>query len=650
MTVPSFHHFIDPLLRLLARRPDGITAGDAADVLADEMQLGEHHRAPPSSRRGAATQDGLGPSPPMKIRYVKIIHFRGFEQFELTVPDHVFVVGQPGAGRSDLMEALWRVLSPDSTRFPLSEDLDFHRRDLSKRIEVEVVLGELGPEIEQAFLDRLEYWDTDKATLLEEIDLPDQQGADHGGSLERVLRLCYRAIWEHDQQQARHWVDFPKFSDPDADDYRRVPRDLRGELPTALVNTGGAALSFSARGDLRQLVDTDQQTDFSTALDQMMDGIEELAAKLVQSNDLSAALERILEPLRVPLGLGTKAASEIVRFAPEGGSLAGVLRGLQATIKLRDELGFVPLGRQGSTLTGLFQTARALARPDSKGAVILVDDFGDGLDLDAALHLASTFRQRAGQVWLSTRVGALGQCFRPEELVRLTVSSDGGRAAHCGQPPTTRAERIAARHLHLQLLPAVSAKSVVIVEGPHDRAALASAAMKLHAEEGIPLLAAQRITLLDAGAAEQSGGHTAIPRLAQLARRLGFHVIAVVDWDRDAGIAQQSLTANLVHAHVVIRWPQGHAIERATLSGLDDAVIRVALKDVEQALVVTPDFDPATLSGTELVKKTAKFLKSAGGLHAPFVETLPKGLCPALLRRCLEEIRAAITKAGHVQL
>ena len=45
MTVPSFHHFIDPLLRLLARRPDGITAGKAADLLADEMQLGEQDRA-----------------------------------------------------------------------------------------------------------------------------------------------------------------------------------------------------------------------------------------------------------------------------------------------------------------------------------------------------------------------------------------------------------------------------------------------------------------------------------------------------------------------------------------------------------------------------------------------------------------------------
>lgn len=188
------------------------------------------------------------------------------------------------------------------------------------------------------------------------------------------------------------------------------------------------------------------------------------------------------------------------------------------------------------------------------------------------------------------------------------------------------------------------------MEGPHDRAALTTAAMKLHAEKGVPLLAAHRIALLDAGAADQSGGHTAIPRLAQLARRLGFHVVAIIDWDRDAAIAQQCLSENLANANVVIRWPQGHAIERAILSGLDDGVIRAALKEVGQALAVTPDFEPADLSGAELVKRAGKLLKSSGGLHAPFLEALPKGTHSTLLQKCLEEIRTATAKTGHVQL
>ena len=67
----------------------------------------------------------------MKIRFLRIANFRGFELLELKPDGHVLLVGEPGAGRTDLVEALWRVLSPESSRFLLSEDLDFHDRDLA---------------------------------------------------------------------------------------------------------------------------------------------------------------------------------------------------------------------------------------------------------------------------------------------------------------------------------------------------------------------------------------------------------------------------------------------------------------------------------------------------------------------------------------
>lgn len=542
------------------------------------------------------------------------------------------------------------MLSPDSTRFPLSEDLDFHERNLSERVEVEVVLGDLGPHLEQAFLDRIELWNLDAGMLVEELEPPAADEPEEGSGLEHVLRLCYRAAWDHNQQQAKHWVDFPKFSDADSQDFRRAPRDLRGELPVVLVNTSGIALSLGGRGDLRQLIDSAQQKDFADSLDQLMSGVEGLAAKLVESEDLAGALGRIIDPLRVPLGLGTRPAPEIIRFVPEGGSLSGILRGLQPSLKLRDELGFLPLQRHGSTLTGLIQAARALARNDVEGAVTIVDDYGEGLDLNAAVHLAGTLRSHSGQLWLSTRLGALGQCFRPEETIRLTVKSDGTRAAYTGHKATTKSERIAARHLQLQLLPAVSAKSVAIVEGPHDRAALNAAETKLHAEEGLTLLAAQRITILDAAAIDRSGGNSAIPRLAKLARSLGFHVITVIDWDNNATAAEQCLQENVANADVVIRWPKGYAIERAILNGLSDELIRTALKEVSEGLFVTLDFDPKLLAGADLVKRTSKLLKSSGGLHGPFIEVLPSGSLSPLVRRCLDEIRLAIAKSGHVQL
>lgn len=583
----------------------------------------------------------------MKIRLLRIANFRGFEVLELRPRGHVFLVGQPGAGRSDLVEALWRVLCAESARFPLSEDLDFFKRDLTRRIEIEVVLGKLGPHLEQAFLDRLELWDPKARELVEELS-PEAEGEE--GSLEHVVRLCYRAVWDTDQQQARHWVDFPKFSKPDAEEFRAVPRALREELPAVFVSAGGSPLSLGARGDLRRLVDGREKKDFSDSLDHLMERIAQLAEDLVESKDLSDALERILDPLRTPLNLGDRPAADVVRFAPEGGSLAGVLRGLQPTVKLRDELGFLPLGRHGSTLTGLLQLSRAIAQAESAGAVVVIDDFGEGIDPDAAQHLAATLRARAAQLWLSSRTGPVGQCFRPRELVRLTVSHEGVRSLHIGQMPKGRSERIAARHLHLQILPAISSRAVVIVEGPHDRAALTAAATKLNLEEGVPLPAARRIGLLDAGAAEGSGGISAVPRLAKLARQLGFHVIALVDWDRDPKAAKERLDRTREAADVVVRWPQGHAIERALVGGLDDNIVRAALRDLSEALSVPLEFDPDAVSADDLVERATKFLKSSGGLQGPFVDALPAKCAPPLLRKCLEEIRGAVTKSGVVQL
>lgn len=199
----------------------------------------------------------------MNIRLLRISGFRGFDDLVLKPHGHVLLVGQPGAGRSDLVEALWRVLSPESTRFALSEDLDFFKRKLERRIEIEVVLGELGRNLEQAFLDRLELWDPAAGQLVEEVS-PSGSAADN--SLEYVIRLCYRAVWDPEQQLARHWVDFPKYSDPETDEIRRVPRDLREVLPAFFFRTGGSPLSLGPRGDLRQLIDVRADNDLSDSL------------------------------------------------------------------------------------------------------------------------------------------------------------------------------------------------------------------------------------------------------------------------------------------------------------------------------------------------------------------------------------------------
>jgi len=346
--------------------------------------------------------------------------------------------------------------------------------------------------------------------------------------------------------------------------------------------------------------------------------------------------DRVWGDFSDPYHLGIDATDDtLVQFVPEGGSLSGVLRSLQPAVNLGPP-GHLPLHRHGATASALVQAGEAIAALGEAGVVVLVDDFGEDLDSINARHLASVFRERAGQAWISTRRSAAVEAFRPENIIRLHTKG-GVRHASQIEQLTTKAERVAARHLSLQLLRAASAAVIAIVEGPHDRAALDALAVRRLRGAKTALPAAHGIAIIDAGVVDGSGGASAVARLAKLARRLGFHAIAVIDGDKGAD-GQRALEAAQDAADRVIRLPDGFAIERALIEGLSDAVVVGTLRVVCETfgVAIPPDLD--TLTGRDLLKVVVAVLKNNGGLHAQFVDLLPRNNVPRSLRRLLEAI------------
>jgi len=178
----------------------------------------------------------------MRIRQLRVSSFRGWRQLDLRPGHHSLVVGAPRAGRSDLIEALRRVLDPDSTRV-LPGEFDVYRptaatsdddRDADAhdgsdetnpvdgadsaedevpvvhRAEVEVVLADLGEALEQHFYRRLELWDRDKDALLAE-STADQITEDRH---DLVLRLCYRLRWSPEEGPASTGWTIPRTPTP----------------------------------------------------------------------------------------------------------------------------------------------------------------------------------------------------------------------------------------------------------------------------------------------------------------------------------------------------------------------------------------------------------------------------------------------------
>ena len=76
----------------------------------------------------------------MHVKELHIWRFRGFSDLTVRPKGHVVVMGEPGAGRSNLVEGLARVLDADASRTRITTELDFHNSDTSQPVRARLSL------------------------------------------------------------------------------------------------------------------------------------------------------------------------------------------------------------------------------------------------------------------------------------------------------------------------------------------------------------------------------------------------------------------------------------------------------------------------------------------------------------------------------
>ncbi len=82
----------------------------------------------------------------------------------------------------------------------------------------------------------------------------------------------------------------------------------------------------------------------------------------------------------------------------------------------------------------------------------------------------------------------------------------------------------------------------------------------------------------------------------------------------------------------------GTSVVAAVVLALVVVFVIQTLKAVCTAFDVTPKADLDTYSGSKLLKEVVSVLKKNGGLHAQFVELLPRTVIPPLLQKIFDEI------------
>jgi hypothetical protein len=584
----------------------------------------------------------------MYIRQLHIRHFRGFTGILLKPGGNVVLMGEPGAGRSDIISAISKVLDPDVIRARGTTELDFHKRDTGTAIDISIVIGGLGLDLEQQFIDYLEVWNIKDGELIEESETPEDAT---GQNREWVLRLAYRGQWISDQERCDEILYYPKYSDLSSQSFRRVSTADIERLGFILLRyDSGRILDLGSRGTFRKIVEKSPGDDFATALAGYVEKIGDAAAQFTASTQVKSALGVVIVLMREILRIQPTAdVSQLIAFSPEGGAPSGLLRSLGPTIDLGGGVGALPAWRQGSTIGTLFRLAESIALSSGSKAIVAIDDLGDGMDPASATHFAAIIRSIAGQAWIATRFSSIAEIFEPNEVIRLNRALDGTRSAHQGTAPTTKSEAIAAKHWGRNLLPTFTYHSVIVVEGPHDLAALHAVAIRLCTEGDICLPAAHSTTIISAGATG-GGGYSSVLRITAVARAMGLCAIGIVDGDT-APEAVAYLAGHTGDANAIIRLPDTRAIEYAIVHGVPDDSVRQALTDISGAMSLPAIPNLPALTGNALESQAMTFIKRHA-LHAEFIDALPFAALAPLAKMLLEKAMLAAKEQlnGVVQL
>lgn len=573
------------------------------------------------------------------IRRIVIGNFRGYENWSVCPRAHAVVLGEPGAGRSDLVEGIVRVLDNEYLRSRRPSELDVFGLDTTRTASVELVIGDLSPAAAAGLFDKLEFWDADAEQLLTAF----AAGVTPGAQQEQIVRLTYALSFDGSQPLER--VYYPKLADPQRQLYPRASQVERSLLPFFWQRgLTTKPLDLTGRGEFRELVDLQPGEEFDLAVGRFVAAVGTAAAAFSSQDRVSAALTAILQPLRgVRRFDPTSPAEDLVRFLPDGGAPSGLLRTLGPAVTLAGTPAHLPATRQGSSLLAALRggllVAAAAANP---GAIVVIDDLGGEFDPFLARHLAATLRRSSAQLIATTHAPEVALAFATDELIRL-YHPPTGRAAARGKRPASKPERISVRYLTSSLTQALNASAVVVLEGYHDRLGYQALAERLVELGLLESFEAAGIAFVEAE------GNGEVAKVARAAKDLGIFTVAVLDNDTGAPAATDAeVQAGLANADAVLRLPARMAVERALLEGVPDAELVRVFRVLEAAL---PDLAlPAgwqAKTGGDLQGILRGALKRPGGLHAFYVEELSAASLPAHAVRVLQEaLRIARARAA----
>ena len=423
----------------------------------------------------------------MKVARLTIERFRGIRSATFFFEGHTLLVGMNNVGKSTICEALDLVLGPDRlNKFPPVEEFDFYNAEYLADdgetpipARIEVVLTDLTEEIALAVPTHVEYWHSEKQSLLGEGEVEQANPP----LVEPCLRLETLARYnpEEDEFEAEtvychgtHALD----GTPERVN-KRVKR-LFGFLYLRTLRTGSRALSLE-RGSLLDIILRMQG--IRTGLwERSIKRLRELNPPIADDAlDLAPVLESIEKRLAqyIPLHAGEGATKLYVSQLTRE-HLRKTISFFLSTTGDQKPVPFQDVGT-GTLNTLVLALLSFIAEVKKENVIFAMEEPEIALPPHTQRRIANYLLGETTQCFVTSHSPYVIERFEPEQILILKRDDTGLVSSTPVLIGTTLKGKMYRRHARRGLAEAMLGQAVIVAEGITEQAALGAVAEKLEA-------------------------------------------------------------------------------------------------------------------------------------------------------------------------
>jgi len=425
----------------------------------------------------------------MRIAQVSIQNFRGVKSAKLLLPHHAVLIGDNNAGKSTVLEAIDLVLGPERLHRPSPiDEHDFYAGEYVGQdkalitIAIEIVVIGLSEEQLIHFGNHLEYWNTDKKTLL---DAPPPEATD-GSNIVEALRLGFRGRYdpEEDNFSCETFFVSPQREDGKSDLFKTRDKRMCGFLLLRTLRTGSRALSLE-RGSLLDVIL--QLRDLrSNMWEYFLSELRQIDITKNKPLGITPILNDLQDALRsfVPSEWGENPNIRVSELTREHlRKTLAVFIGTGAYTSSQTEY-LAPFSHQGTgTINTLVLALLAMIADEKQNVIFAMEEPEIGLPPHVQRRIVDSIRSMSAQAIFTTHSPYILDEFIPENLIMLRRDNGVMAATPATLPPAVK-DKSYRDEIRKRFCECLLARKVLIVEGRTEYDAVTAAAR--HLSELVP--------------------------------------------------------------------------------------------------------------------------------------------------------------------